>query len=555
MGTFQLKESTHPKVEGPLVVVIMDGVGVSPRHEGNALVQAQTPTLKRLEEQHYATILQAHGHAVGMPSNKDMGNSEVGHNTLGAGRVFDQGAKLVEEAIKSGEISQAPVWKEMLGHCRQHGTPLHFIGLLSDGNVHSHIEHLFYLLKKANKENIEEVYIHILLDGRDVAPQSAHEFIQNTEDVLAQINKQANRRYKIASGGGRMKITMDRYGADWKMLEDGWKTHVCGEGQHFSSALDALSHFRQQEPNICDQDIPAFIISENEKAIGPIRDGAAVIGFNFRGDRMLELCQAFEAEHFEPFKRTNPPQVLFAGMTLYDGDTHTPGKYLVSPPEIESTFGELLAERGRRQFACSETQKYGHVTYFWNGNRSAKFSPKLESYQEIPSLKSPFDEHPEMRAAQITEHILRESQKQPFDFARINYANGDMVGHTGNFEATIKAVEALDQNLHMLVENILAQQGALIITADHGNAEEMYHFDGPEFTPRKNALGQIVPKTSHSLNPVPCFICLPPKLRSTFKLKHLEHRGLANIASTAAMLMGYMPPEIYEPSLLEYISP
>ena len=552
MGTFQLKEGTHPKVEGPLVVVIMDGIGVSTSQEGNAVAQAKTPTLKALEQQHHATLLQAHGHAVGMPNNEDMGNSEVGHNTLGAGRVFSQGAKLVDEALKSGQICQAPVWKEMLGHCRQHSTPLHFIGLLSDGNVHSHIEHLFYLLKEASRENIEEVYIHILLDGRDVAPQSAHEFIQETEEVLTQINKHPNRRYKIASGGGRMQITMDRYGANWKMLEDGWKTHVCGEAQHFASALEALSYFRQQEPGICDQEIPPFVIAENEKAVGPIRDGAALIGFNFRGDRMLQLCQAFETENFKQFKKTASPQILFAGMTLYDGDTSTPKKYLVSPPAIKSTFGELLAERGHKQFACSETQKYGHVTYFWNGNRSAKFSPKLETYREIPSRQGPFEAHPQMRAAEITQHIIRESQAHPFDFARINYANGDMVGHTGNFEATIKAVEALDQNLAILVDNILSQQGALIITADHGNAEEMYHLDGASKIIRKDALGQIVPKTSHSLNPVPCMVCLPQKLRSAFKLSSLEHKGLANIASTAAMLMGYVPPDIYAPSLLEY---
>ena len=550
MSAFELKEAPHAKVKGPLLVVVMDGVGMSSIETGNALAQAHTPTLTRLKQEHLFSSLQAHGHAVGMPTNKDMGNSEVGHNTLGAGRIFDQGATLVEQAIHSGSLRKGPVWMELLRHCLHHNTPLHLIGLLSDGNVHSHIKHLLYLVREADKENLREVYIHALLDGRDVNPQSAHLYIHELEELLSNINRNPNRRYKIASGGGRMTTTMDRYGANWSMVEKGWQTHVCGEGKQFASALDALHFFRKTNPSIYDQDLPAFVIAEKGKAVGPINDGAAVVAFNFRGDRMLELCHAFAHKEMKQFAKTKHPQIMFVAMTLYDGDTLTPERYLVSPPEIDSTLGELLARRGKKQFACSETQKFGHVTYFWNGNRSSKFSPKLESYIEIPSHNGPFDQNPEMRAAEITQQVIHECQKKPFDFGRINYANGDMVGHTGNFDATVNAIEVLDQNIALLVEHIFAQKGALIITADHGNAEEMLELDKINMKPRLNSSGEVIPKTSHSLNPVPCFICLPPELRSAFALNTQQDKGIANIAATAAMLMGYMPPEIYAPSLL-----
>ena len=550
MGSYRLKKSQHPHLEGPLVVVIMDGVGISPQSIGNAVAQAETPNLRQLERDSFFTLLQAHGQAVGMPSNQDMGNSEVGHNTLGAGRVFAQGAQLVETAIKTRKLEQAPVWNQLIARVKTNNTPLHLLGLLSDGNVHSHIQHLFHLLRIADKNDVNEVYLHVLLDGRDVAPQSAEVFIKETETLLAEINRHPKRRYKIASGGGRMSITMDRYGANWPMVEKGWKTHVCGEGQHFSDALSALDYFRNATPNICDQDLPPFVIAEDRKPLGPIRDGASVLAFNFRGDRMLQLCSAFEDEHFEHFHRQDRPDVLFAGMTLYDGDSNAPKKYLVSPPAIEDTFGELLAEQGRQQFACSETQKYGHVTYFWNGNRSSKFSKKHETYLEIPSLTTPFEEQPQMRAAEITEQIIKASVKTPFDFARINYANGDMIGHTGNFSATVKAMEHLDQNLGRLAKHILSLKGGLIITADHGNAEEMFQIDTHTSSPLRDTKGHAVPKTSHSLNPVPCMIYLPDNLRQHFRHQKLSDKGLANVAATAATLMGYEAPEIYEPSLV-----
>ncbi|HET6346025.1 MAG TPA: 2,3-bisphosphoglycerate-independent phosphoglycerate mutase, partial [Myxococcota bacterium] len=486
----------------------MDGVGIGPGDAADAVAKAKTPNLDRFRKEGFVTALRAHGRAVGMPTDDDMGNSEVGHNAIGAGRIFDQGAKLVAEAIASGAVFESDVWQRMVGQCTRDAAPLHFIGLLSDGNVHSHIDHLLALIARADSEGIREVYVHALLDGRDVPKTSALTYIDKLEAALSPINARPNRRYRVASGGGRMFITMDRYEADWPMVERGWKTHVLGEGRGFASAREAVETFRIEKPGVNDQDLPAFVVYADGKPVAPIRDGACVIAFNFRGDRMLELVSAFEDERLTKFARGPRPDVFFAGMTLYDGDTHRPRHYLVAPPQIRCTLSELLCDAGVTQLACSETQKFGHVTYFWNGNRSGTFDDALERYVEVPSRPPPFDAHPEMRAPEITEAVRRELASGKFRFARLNFANGDMVGHTGNFEATVHAVEAVDRALGDLAKDLHAMGGALIVTADHGNADDMAERDKKTGQPLLDHSGRLIPKTSHSLNPVPFYVVL-----------------------------------------------
>jgi len=530
-----------------VLVVIMDGVGCGRQDEGDAVWLARTPTLDWLSTHAVTTKLAAHGTAVGLPSDADMGNSEVGHNAMGAGRVFDQGAKRVNQAIASGDLFAGEEWKRVTSRARASGEPVHFIGLLSDGNVHSHIDHLFALIARCHQEDVRRVRVHILLDGRDVPETSVLQFVTPLEKVLTEINANRSRDYAIASGGGRMHMTMDRYGADWAMVERGFQHHVLGEGRLFESATVAIEILRAENPGVSDQFFPGFVIAgQDGKPCGPIRDGAGVIFFNFRGDRAIEICRAFEDDAFSEFAREKP-DVAFAGMMQYDGDLLIPKHYLVSPPAIDRTLGEYLARNRVPQLACSETQKYGHVTYFWNGNRGGMFDPKLESYVEIPSDRVPFEQRPWMKAAEITDTVVGRLQKSDIRHARINFANGDMVGHTGNLEASVLAVQIVDLCLARLLPVIEKMRGALIVTADHGNADDMFERDDKTGSPKRDHTGRICSKTSHSLNPVPIHIHVPGKRLS---LANLTAPGLPNIAATILHLLGYERPEGYEPSLL-----
>ena len=549
MNADKLLEAPGLGAPGPVLLVIMDGVGIGRRDEGDCVARARTPHLDRLAAEALSTRLVAHGPAVGMPSPKDMGNSEVGHNALGAGRVFAQGAKLVAEAIDSGRLFEGQGWQDAVRRCVGNGTPLHLFGLLSDGNVHSHIDHLLAMIGRADADGVREVYVHPLLDGRDVPKVSAHLYLEQLEACLRPIDGRDDRRYRIASGGGRMTTTMDRYQADWSIVERGWQAHVLGEGRPFASALEALETFRREQPGIVDQELPSFVVVEDGRPVGTIEDGASVIAFNFRGDRMLEVVQVFEEEELGHFSRRRRPDVLFLGMMEYDGDTHRPRRFLVDPPEITHTVSELLCERGVAQFACSETQKYGHVTHFWNGNRSGKFDEALEEYLEVPSHAPPFDARPEMRAPEIGDAVLQALESGRFRFLRINFANGDMVGHTGNVEATVRAVEAVDEQVGRLVEPVLARRGALIVTADHGNADDMAERDKATGEPRRED-GELVPKTAHSLNPVPFHVVLAPEDRPRYTLGDAEEPGLGNVAATLATLLGYEPPGLYLPGVV-----
>ncbi len=518
----------------PVVLVIMDGVGLGDGGPGDAVAKANTPNLDHMLKNYPHTRLKAHGTAVGLPTDDDMGNSEVGHNTLGCGQIYAQGAKLVGESIESGVIFQSSAWRTLTEGVKTSGGALHFLGLLSDGNVHSHIDHLLSMLKKAKEDGVGKVFCHILLDGRDVPATSALTYVEQLESTLAELNDETFTGM-IASGGGRMYITMDRYEADWDMVKRGFDCHVHGMGRQFPDARTAIETYRA-ETGCIDQDLREFVVVEDGTPVGTIQPGDSVILFNFRGDRALEISRAFDDPDFDKFDRGNFHDVLYAGMLEYDGDAHIPSRYLVEPPKIENTLTELLVSHGIKEYALSETQKYGHVTYFWNGNRSGKVSEELETYEEIPSDNCPFNEKPAMKCREITDHLLAAMESGEYGFLRCNFPNGDMVGHTGDFDAVVTSMETLDLQLGRIAEAADRLGYVLAVTADHGNADVMLE---------KNKKGEYQVRTAHSLSPVPFVI---QGWQGTLRQ---EGCGLSNVAPTVAELLGLEPPACWEKSLIE----
>ncbi len=546
------KHSTMEGPQGPVVIVVMDGVGLGSRGEDDAVALARTPTLDGLLAGHPHCPLRAHGTAVGLPSDGDMGNSEVGHNALGAGRVFAQGAKLVNGAIQTGDLFGGEVWQSILKRGRAGGA-LHLIGLLSDGNVHSHIDHLFALIRAAADRGIHRLFVHPLLDGRDVPESSALIYVDALETMLTKVSDAggADRTYRIASGGGRMVVTMDRYEADWTIVERGYNAHVHGRGRAFASATEAIETYRAEDPDLIDQFMAEFVITDENGPVGTIADGDSVVYFNFRGDRALQISRAFEdGDDFDKFDRGQRPDVLYAGIMQYDGDLMIPQHFLVKPPAIERTMGEYLARNGVAQFACAETQKFGHVTYFWNGNRSGKFDDDAETYVEVPSDRIPFEQRPWMKAAQVTDAVVEAVRSGRYPLIRVNYANGDMVGHTGNREATILAVQTVDLCLARLVKAVRRAKGVALITADHGNADQMYERNKKTGAIKTDDHGNPQSKTSHTLNPVPCLLVDYSELDRHLTLRQDPSAGLSNVAATVLELLGYTPPEGFDASLL-----
>ena len=545
------KSSTFPGVQGPVVIIVMDGYGLPKSEAGSAIAAARKPTLDRLFANYPNIRLRAHGTAVGMPSDDDMGNSEVGHNAIGAGQVYSQGAALVADAIVSGAIWQGEAWQQIVAGAKAGNNGkagvLHFMGLFSDGNVHSHIDHLKALVVQAKAEGIKSVRIHALLDGRDVPETSALDYVVPFEAFLGEISDAAFDA-RIASGGGRQNITMDRYDANWAMVEAGWKTHVLGLGQQFANATAAVNGLRAQNPGTIDQDLPPFVIGDNGQPIGTIEDGDSVVFFNFRGDRAIEISRAFEEAAFDKFDRVRFPKVTYAGMLQYDGDLKLPARFLVAPPAIRNTTGEWFSKAGIAQFACSETQKFGHVTYFWNGHRSGKFEG--ETWQEVPSDVVPFEQRPWMKAAEIADAMIPALKSGQYRTLRCNFANGDMVGHTGNFRAATMAVEAVDLQLARILPIIDAMGGVALITADHGNADEMYELDKKTKQPAQNKDGSFKAKTAHTLNPVP-LILYDNVSGGKLGLLQTEKAGLSNIAATVANLLGLEKHAAWDESLLD----
>ncbi|RFU96084.1 2,3-bisphosphoglycerate-independent phosphoglycerate mutase [Sphaerochaeta halotolerans] len=541
-----LKKMGKISRKGPVVLVIMDGVGFGKYKEGDAVASSRTGTLNKLYKAYPWTKLKAHGTAVGLPSDDDMGNSEVGHNAMGCGRVFAQGAKLVNASISTGAMYEGTTWKKLINNAKEKQSTLHFIGLLSDGNVHSHIDNLKAMIVQAKKEGVSKVRVHALLDGRDVGELSALEYFDPFEEFLSGLNDEGFDA-KIASGGGRMVITMDRYNANWNMVKKGWETHVLGEGRMFDSAHEAIVTLREESKAI-DQDLPPFVIAKDGKPVGTIEDGDSVILFNFRGDRALEITKAFEAEELTEFDRKRRPDIEYAGMMEYDGDLHVPAQFLVTPPAIDKTLAEYLCASKVKQFSISETQKFGHITYFFNGNRSGKFDASLEEYVEILSDIVPFEERPWMKCAEIADRVIKEVENGDWDFIKLNFPNGDMVGHTGNYQAVVCSMEGLDLQIGRIYKAVMEAGGVMVITADHGNADDMFeHAKDGSVKYKEN--GDPQAKTSHSLNPVPCIIC-DSNYQGEYETELKSGLGISSIAATCMNLLDFESPSEYDPSII-----
>jgi 2,3-bisphosphoglycerate-independent phosphoglycerate mutase len=534
----------HNDRQSPLVLAILDGFGDMPPAEDNAVWLARAPFLHGLLHGQYdggrthRSHLRAHGAAVGLPSEGDMGNSEVGHNIMGAGRVFDQGAKQVEEAIKEGTIWGAG-WQSLVARGR-----VHFIGLLSDGNVHSHIRHLDILLRRAAADGATALVVHALFDGRDVIDHTAEQYLSTLEVTLAAVRAEFGITAVVGSGGGRMATTMDRYEADWTIVERGYQAHAAGTARAFTSAEEALATLRKEHPGVSDQFLPEFtVVGDDGRPVGNMHDGDAVVLFNFRGDRMIEIYRALTETPFDAFPRGPlPADLLVAGLTMYDGDLGIPALFLVPPVRVVGTVSEVIAKAGLRQAAIAETQKFGHVTYFWNGNRSDKFDDALEDYVEILSDRVPFEQRPWMKSAETADEVIRCVESGSYEFVRANFAAGDMVGHTGDIDASVVAVEAMDISLERVLEAVRAAGGTLVVTADHGNCEVMHERDKHGDT-LLDADGVAVPKKSHTLSPVP-FVVVDFVPR-TLALSESPDLGLANIAAGLLQLLGLPVPADY----------
>ena len=540
--------------DGPIVLAILDGVGLAPDGPGNAVSKARTSFLGKAAREYPHVALNASGEAVGLVPGQ-MGNSEVGHNTMGSGRAVKQGIARINEAFASGEVFESEAWRgAMLRVLDQHGDrgnldksdnswynggidqrTLHFAGIFSDGGVHSDIKHLMQMISQAYNEGVRRMRVHAIFDGRDVPPQSEPKYIQEFEAFATQF---ADADIKIASGGGRMTTVADRYENDWSVVARGWDMMVNGEAEYFfKSAEEAISILRRINPEVQDQNLPAFVIvGEDEQPVGKIEKGDALIYFDFRADRAIEIAMAFTYWDFPYFNRGNytPDDVYFVGMTEYNSDTHVPEHRLVQPVKFNETLNQFLGERGISELAVSETVKFGHVTYYFNGNSYEK-APG-EEHMQIDSYTQPFETRPWMRTAEITDAVLENMDK--YKFVRLNYPGGDMVGHTADMEATIVAMESIDLSLARIATKVDELGGCLVVVADHGNAEELLDRNGEK-------------KTSHTTNKVPCIIYDNTVNKDKYQVMADDSTGIASIAATVAVLLGQNDyPEAWAKSLV-----
>jgi len=534
---------------GPLVLIIMDGIGLGKKDDNNAFYLAKTPFLDILQsewpEKKLYAELKAHGTAVGLPTDDEMGNSEVGHNAIGGGNVVKQRAVLAKEAIESKSLFNSQKWKEFTSNIVYKNKTLHLVGLLSDGYVHSHISHLIGLLNGAKDSHVKKVRIHPLFDGRDVPPQSALKYIEILEQELDKINSGGINEYKIASGGGRMRVTMDRYNSDWGVVQRGWEAHVCGSPEkspgyegHFRSAKDAIKKARELDPDISDQYLPSFvIIDEGENPIGIMNDGDGVIYFNFRGDRAIQISRVFdEGTDFKEFVKICEPKVNYFGLLQYDEKAKIPKNFFIEPPLMKDSLTHYLCLEKINQFAIAETHKFGHVTYFYNGNKDGYVDENYEKYIEIKSDPAEtIKDRPVMKAMEVKQEFIDALNSDEFKYLRVNFANGDMVGHTGNKEAAIISAETVDECVKEICDLVSSKGGITLVTADHGNLDEMTEYE-----------------TSHTLNPV-MFAIVDSGYNKEYVINDaIQEPSLGNMAATILNLLGYQKPEGYLDSLIKF---
>lgn len=498
----------------PAALIILDGWGLNPRPEANAIKEANTPFLDSLfKENPHATLL-CSGEAVGLPEGQ-MGTSEVGHLNIGAGRVVYQSLVKISKALRDGEFKRNPVFVNLIQYALKEDRPLHVMGLVSPGGVHSHTEHLYGIIKLAKEFGIKQVYIHAFLDGRDTPPSSAKEYLEELEEFCGQTGLG-----NIATISGRY-YAMDR-DKRWERVEKAYAAMVYGEGEEADSALQAIENSYARD--ITDEFVIPTVIKADGRPVATIKAGDPVLFFNFRPDRAREITRAFVDPEFTGFeRRTGYLKAFFVAMTQYDETLDVP---LLFPPEdrMKNILAEVLANNGKKQLRIAETEKYAHVTFFFNGGEEKPFP--LEERILIPSPKVPtYDQKPEMSAYEVTEALLKEIEQDKFDVIIMNYANCDMVGHTGVPEAARKAVEAIDDCLSRLIPAILAKGGAVILTADHGNAEMMKDYQTGE------------PYTAHTTFPVPVVVI------GVSEPIRVKDGKLADLAPTLLELIGLPKPD------------
>ncbi|MBW7652025.1 2,3-bisphosphoglycerate-independent phosphoglycerate mutase [Anoxybacillus sp. ST4] len=497
----------------PVALIILDGFALREETFGNAVAQAKKPNFNRYWNEYPHATLTACGEAVGLPEGQ-MGNSEVGHLNIGAGRIVYQSLTRVNIAIREGEFERNETFLAAMDHVKKHGTNLHIFGLLSDGGVHSHINHLFALLKLAAKEGVKNVYIHGFLDGRDVGPQTAKTYIQQLNEQIEQIGVG-----EIATISGRY-YSMDR-DKRWERVEKAYRAMVYGEGPAYRDALACVDD--SYANGIYDEFVlPSVIVREDGTPVATIQDEDAVIFYNFRPDRAIQISNTFTNDDFRSFDRgpKHPKNLFFVCLTHFSETVK--GYVAFKPTNLDNTLGEVLSQNGLKQLRIAETEKYPHVTFFMSGGREEKFPGEERILIDSPKVAT-YDLKPEMSAYEVTEALLKEIEADKFDAIILNYANPDMVGHSGKLEPTIRAVEAVDECLGKVVDAIIAKGGIAIITADHGNADEVVNPDGS-------------PNTAHTTNPVPVIV--------TKKGITLRQDGiLGDLAPTMLDLLGLQQPK------------
>ncbi|MED3721254.1 2,3-bisphosphoglycerate-independent phosphoglycerate mutase [Geobacillus stearothermophilus] len=497
----------------PVALIILDGFALRDETYGNAVAQANKPNFDRYWNEYPHTTLKACGEAVGLPEGQ-MGNSEVGHLNIGAGRIVYQSLTRINIAIREGEFDRNETFLAAMNHVKQHGTSLHLFGLLSDGGVHSHIHHLYALLRLAAKEGVKRVYIHGFLDGRDVGPQTAPQYIKELQEKIKEYGVG-----EIATLSGRY-YSMDR-DKRWDRVEKAYRAMVYGEGPTYRDPLECIED--SYKHGIYDEFVlPSVIVREDGRPVATIQDNDAIIFYNFRPDRAIQISNTFTNEDFCEFDRgpKHPKHLFFVCLTHFSETVK--GYVAFKPTNLDNTIGEVLSQHGLRQLRIAETEKYPHVTFFMSGGREEKFPGEDRILINSPKVPT-YDLKPEMSAYEVTDALLKEIEADKYDAIILNYANPDMVGHSGKLEPTIKAVEAVDECLGKVVDAILAKGGIAIITADHGNADEVLTPDGK-------------PQTAHTTNPVPVIV--------TKKGIKLRDGGiLGDLAPTMLDLLGLPQPK------------
>ncbi len=497
----------------PVMLMILDGFGIAEKSEGNAVALAKKPNFDRLVKEYPNTQLQASGMAVGLPEGQ-MGNSEVGHLNIGSGRIVYQELTRITKAIEDGDFFENEALMKAMKNAKENNTSLHLMGLLSDGGVHSHIGHLKGLLEFAKKEGLQKVYVHAFMDGRDVPPSSGKDFIIKAEEMMKEVGVG-----QIATVSGRY-YAMDRDNR-WERVQLAYNAIVLGEGEKASSAVEAIENSYHDEKT--DEFVIPCVIEEDGHPTATIKNGDSVVFFNFRPDRARELTRAINDKEFAGFKRETL-NLTFVTMTQYD-KTLEGVNIAFKPQTLVNTLGEYVSSKGLKQLRIAETEKYAHVTFFFNGGVE-KENPG-EERKVIPSPKvATYDLKPEMSAYEVTDELLNRLDQDKYDMIILNFANPDMVGHTGVVQAAVKAIEAVDECLGKIVDKVLEKDGTVFVTADHGNAETEIDFSTGN------------PFTAHTTNPVP-FVWVSNNING----RTLKSGKLADIAPTMLNVMNLEVPK------------